>query len=293
MNHRQNRIGIVGSTTIDIIQLADRQYRKIGGVISYAGLTYRRHGISVLAVSNLARQDSWIETKLKASGIEFLSGESKHTTRFVNCHRGARCHQLMTQKARSIRAKQIRPIVDDVDCLHMGPLHPLDIEPQAYSMLKNSNRKIFLDVQGLTRRIVHRQVYPGVSIHLAAGLQSADIVKANGLEHRAVLDFYHLKLTEIMDRFNIEEFVVTLGKNGGFVQTGNGDTINYDAASAGAGGDPTGAGDVFFAAYIANRFFERMKIRDACQSAARLAARQVAGNYITCRQLNPEQLTID
>jgi hypothetical protein len=288
MNQLQNCIGIVGSITMDDIELTDRHYRKVGGVITYAGLTYRRHGLSVLGVSNLARQDSKIKSKLAAHGIKIICGKSKQTTHFVNRQNGPRRDQMMTQTARKIEFKQIQQIIGVVDGLHLGPLHPLDIDPVAYSMLKNTNQKIFLDVQGLTRRIADRQVHRGISIHLAAGLQVANIIKANEREHRTMLDFYQLNLSEFMRRFKIEEYVVTLGINGGFVQTCFGDRIDYNAAASGAVEDPTGAGDVFFAAYIVNRFFNQMQIRNACQSAARVAARQVAGNYIPFSQLNPD-----
>lgn len=94
-----------------------------------------------------------------------------------------------------------------------------------------------------------------------------------------------LDLTDLMKRFKIKESVVTLGKNGGFVQTQNGAMINYGADPVKYQVDPTGAGDVFFAAYIAGRFSIKMPIPEACRYAARIAALQVAGNYVTINQL--------
>ena len=88
-----------------------------------------------------------------------------------------------------------------------------------------------------------------------------------------------------MQQFKIEQSVVTLGAKGGFVQTSGGDKIRYDSGRLEAQGDPTGAGDVFFAAYLVNHVFNRMKILDACQSAARIAARQIEGNFIPHHQL--------
>ena len=44
--------------------------------------------------------------------------------------------------------------------------------------------------------------------------------------------------------------------------------------------DPTGAGDVFFAAYLASRIYARQSIEEACERAASLAALQVEGRYI-------------
>ena len=285
MNELQNGIAIVGSTTIDDNILADRHYRKLGGVGSYAGLTYRRQGISVFVVSNIARKDVHIKSKLTGCGLEFFSGDSTRTTHFVNDAQGARLFQQLTQIARPIGVKQIQVVLSRAIALQLGPLHPLDIDPSAYAMLKQTKQRIFLDVQGLVRKIVSQHVYPGVSIHLAAALRAAQIIKANEREHQTILDHYQLNLSEIMHRFKIDESVVTLGKDGGFVQTRSGTKFGYEAVPAKIQEDPPGAGDVFFASYIVSRFFNRMEIPDACHLAARNAARQVEGNYIVNNQL--------
>ena len=57
MNRLRKGIGVVGSTTIDKIIIGDHSYLKLGGVTTYAGITYRRHGIPVFVVSNMADQD--------------------------------------------------------------------------------------------------------------------------------------------------------------------------------------------------------------------------------------------
>ena len=49
--------------------------------------------------------------------------------------------------------------------------------------------------------------------------------------------------------------------------------------------DPTGAGDVFFAAYITSRFSNKLPVQEACRYAARIAAQQVEGDYIKINQL--------
>ena len=57
MKRLEKGIGVVGSTTIDKIVAEDQSYLKLGGVTTYAGITYRRHGIPARIVSNLADQD--------------------------------------------------------------------------------------------------------------------------------------------------------------------------------------------------------------------------------------------
>ena len=88
-----------------------------------------------------------------------------------------------------------------------------------------------------------------------------------------------------MRRFKIDEFVVTLGADGGFVQKQSGKTFQYKAETVKSPVDPTGAGDVFFAAYILGRFFNNTEIDDACRYAAHIAALQVKGKYITIDRL--------
>jgi sugar/nucleoside kinase (ribokinase family) len=281
-------IGVVGSTTIDKIVMENQRYLKMGGVTTYAGITYRRHGIPVLVVSNLAAQELKIINKLNSEKIEVLSKAADRTTQFINYIQQNRRYQKLLQQACAVEVGQIKEIFNRVDGLHLGPLHPLDIEPAALSMLGKSNLSIFLDVQGFTRMVKNRKVYPAVSDHLTAGLLAAEIIKANEIEYQSILNHYQMNLAELMIRFKIEESVVTLGKKGGFVQTRGGETIKYAADTVNSPVDPTGAGDVFFAAYIVNRFSNQMQIPEACRCAARIAAQQVAGKYITVDQLGLE-----
>jgi sugar/nucleoside kinase (ribokinase family) len=279
-------IGIVGSTTIDKIIAEDHSFLKLGGVTTYAGITYRRHGIPVFIISNMAEQDLEVMAKLRAEDILVFSAKSDRSTYFVNYNRGdIRCQELL-QQAGSIKIGQIQSIADRVDGLHLGPLHPFDIEKEVLKSLLNSNLKIFLDVQGYTRKVKNKKVYRSVSVQMTAGLTLARIVKANEAEINAILTFYQMTLAELVRRFEIEEFVVTLGDRGGFVQKQNGETFHYDAAMIKSPVDSTGAGDVFLAAYIVSRFVNQKDIPAACLYAAEIAARQIEGQYITTDQLS-------
>jgi len=280
MNLLKKGIGVVGSTTIDQIIAEDHNFLKLGGVTTYAGITYRRHGIPVFIISNVAEQDLEVMGKLHAEDILVFNANSDFSTYFVNYNRNDMRYQELLQQAGSIKIGQIQAIFNRVDGLHLGPLHPLDIEAGVLRSLHDSNLKIFLDVQGYTRKVKNKKVYRSVSVQMAAGLALAHIAKANDAEYHAILAFYQMTLAELMHCFKIEEFVVTLGDKGGFVQKQNGETFHYDAALIKTPVDPTGAGDVFLAAYIVSRFVDNRDIPEACIYAAEIAARQVAGKYI-------------
>ena len=278
-------IAVIGSTTIDKIVENGRSICKLGGVTTYAGLTYRRHGIHTLAVSNLADQDLHLLDKLKAENIAVSRGNSTCTTHFVNYIKGDARSQKLLLQADTIQAAQIHAILDQVDSLHLGPLHPLDIEWDAVNLSNCPELLIFMDVQGLTRKIENNRISTSVSAHMDHALKIAHIVKANGAEYRAVLDFYRMTPSELMRRFHLQEIVVTLGAKGGFVRKPDGTAIHYPASGVGSGLDPTGAGDVFFAAYLVSRWADGKDIHAACRHAAGIASSQVAGRYITAGTL--------
>jgi sugar/nucleoside kinase (ribokinase family) len=59
----------------------------------------------------------------------------------------------------------------------------------------------------------------------------------------------------------------------------------YDAKKIHGPADPTGAGDIFLAAYVVGRILHNKNIAEACVSAAKLSARQLEGKHITGNEL--------
>jgi sugar/nucleoside kinase (ribokinase family) len=181
-------IAVVGSTTIDKIVSQHQRIIKIGGATAYAGITYSRHGIGTQVVSNIAPGDRKIIRRLEQENVVVLNGPTDRTTQFINDIRQHSRRQKILYRARSIQLQQLSAVAKRAGALHLGPLHPDDIEPAALTALNAYNLKIFLDVQGYTRKVAPPQVSAAVSIHLTSALKAAHIIKANGAELNLIVD---------------------------------------------------------------------------------------------------------
>jgi len=274
-------IAVIGSTTIDKIVRRNFSRFKIGSVTTYSGMAYSRHGIKTWVVTNIANRDREIINRLQKESIVVCKGPTEFTTCFKNMiddedNRSQNIFHL----AASINRDQVVEILKYVDFLHLGPLYPADIDVRAIESIDRLKHFVILDVQGFVRTVKNKIVYPAVSEHLPAAMRACQIVKANRQEYETLIDFFRTDLLELMRQFSIEEFVVTSGHKGGFVQTITGEEIPFSAAGVTSNEDPTGAGDIFLAAYVIGRFLDQRSIADACKYAATLAALQIEGNYI-------------
>ena len=274
-------IAVIGSTTIDKIVHRNFSRFKMGGVTTYSGITYRRHGINTWVVTNVASRDREMIKRLQQESIVVCNGATESTTFFKNMidHEGQRSQNIL-QQAASINREQVIENLKDVDFVHLGPLYPTDIDAHAIELIDRLKLFVILDVQGLVRTVKNKIVYPAASKYLPAAMRIAHIVKANRQEYESIIAFFQKDLLGLMRQFNINEFVVTAGHKGGFVRTIRAGKISYPAANATSNRDPTGAGDIFLAAYVIGRFLKQRSIEDASKYAAKLAARQIEGTYI-------------
>jgi sugar/nucleoside kinase (ribokinase family) len=252
----------------------------MGGVTLYSAITYSRHGVNTRVITNIAAQHAQLINRLEKHKIIVHNGQTRQTTFFINDLRTDRRMQKNLQRAAAIRPRQVLAHVNDVNCVHLGPLHPKDIDIRAINSLKTLSLAVVLDVQGLVRRIEDGNVYPAVSKHLSDALHVSQIVKANEHEYAGILDYFQTDLPTVMRRFQIREFIITAGARGGIVQETGATAVSYTAPAVKIKGDATGAGDIFLAAYVVKRLLEQHSIADACRHAADLAARQIEGNYI-------------
>jgi sugar/nucleoside kinase (ribokinase family) len=273
-------VAVIGSATLDRIVLEDRTAEKIGGVAVYAGITFRKHGLETAVLSNIARADLRHFRTLEESGVRLVPGPTAATTRFVNRETGGGRVQEMPGRADPILCREWLESAHTVRHVHLGPLHPGDIHPEMLSFLKSGLYFVSVDVQGLVRRVRGSAVEAEVAESLGEVLSFADVVKATGEELRLILERFGTDVQTLQARFGFGELLVTCGAGGGRLITASGGTLEYAPVPAAFVDDPTGAGDVFFAAYLAGRHHEGWTEHESLAHAAQIASLHVEGKYI-------------
>ena len=274
------QIAIVGSTTIDHIILENRRMMRMGGVTLYAGLAYHRLGLDPVIVSNLALPQPNLPDPFAPRHIRLIGDRSPTATVFVNDYRRDFQRQRLITAATPIGHQVMQQLDPAISWIHLGPLHPEDIVLDAVRQFVTPAHRIVLDIQGLVRRISDTHIDHAVSPNLSPALYLARVVKANQVEIDTVLRRWKTTPEGLLKTFDIDELIITHGARGGIIYHGTDPPWGYRAAPAPAAADPTGAGDVFLAAYVVARQFNRQSISSAAHEAARCAALHVAGEFI-------------
>ncbi len=274
------KIAIIGSATIDTVVKGEESVRQLGGVVAYAGLTFRRHGIETFVVTNVAERDQSILDVLKEEGIRVFAGDTPRTTHFINHIDGFHRRQEMPVHAEPITSKQVKDMLDLVGHLHIGALHPGDIEKEALRVINKKKLIVSMDVQGFVRYKEDNRIISRASDNLAQALSCAQYVKADNTELETILNACNMDLPELMQTFRIDEMVITKGDRGGFVRSLTGEKASYFAKPVDSIRNTVGAGDVFFASYLIHRLYRGEDMAVSCEKASQLAAQQIEGRYI-------------
>lgn len=242
------RVLIAGSITRDTNFVDDDAHSSWGGTVLYAARTYHALGIDCRVVTSAAEP---IDEHFPA-GVEVIRLSSPVTTTFENYYRA--------DQSRTQRAPHLAPplpfdadLLDGIDFVHLGALHPDDLAPDWYQYTK---WPCALDVQGLCRAIVGGEVVPHADPATIELLQRMRWLKAS------VREWTLLSAGTVASA----ELALTRGIEGGELLIGD-ERWPWRADPPVTNCDPTGAGDTFFAAYLAHRHGAGSGTSDAAASA--------------------------
>lgn len=249
---------VAGSVTRDRLLLDGEPLApRIGGAVWYAGGALRALGFHVRAVYRRAPRDADLDEALAEAGLSPRPEPARRTTVFeLDCRGagGALAELRAPALAEPVPAEAVVAAAAGAALLHLGPLHPLDLDPALWRRLPEGPLR-GLDLQGLARAVGQDgRVRPAPDARLAEALAAADIAKANAGEA--------LLLTGAADPAGAAlalaratrggEAVVSLGAEGALAARG-GEHWHVAATPVEGLRETTGAGDILLAAYLARR----------------------------------------
>jgi sugar/nucleoside kinase (ribokinase family) len=234
---------VVGTVTLDFERRDDRLDEGPGGVVHHAGLTLLRLGAAVRVVTRVHPDHVGLLDPLRAEGAEVLALKSRSTTTYRNDYTGpVDQHELLAQSD-TIAAEDLPADWRHADVVHLGPLHPADLEPEVVECVQGL---IGLDLQGLLRRPGAGQVRLRSNPNLGRYLTNVQVVHANQSEIEVARGGDSLEA--FAARHEIPEMLVTEGEQGALLLTD--DRCVAVSANPRHGPYRVGSGDAFLSTYL-------------------------------------------
>jgi 1D-myo-inositol 3-kinase len=240
----RNVIYVIGNPTIDTLVHDSTTREALGGTAIYTSLAIRRLGQRVAVVSKgcaAARQ------VLEDAGVDVsLFTETERCVRFRNVYYKERRHQF-AQEGDAISFDELPEHVLRSDALLLGPVlnevHPIVASLPRMGM-------IMADMQGFLRALLPTgQISLRVPKELQAAVAHFDIAKCNCNEAYALTGKSHPEeAARAIYAMGCKIAIVTVGKSGSYLCDSSG-PIHINAFNTRTL-DPTGAGDIYSAAFL-------------------------------------------
>lgn len=269
-------IVVVGHIAIDVNVFPWGVIENIlGGAPTYGGLALRALGKEVGALSKVGRDlPEKFPPLYRAFGIdtEGIAVVGEHTTLFENIYdKKGRREQKCRYRAPPLSPEDVPESYREVRGFYVSPVAG-EVTPELLRSLKRSDSTVMLDPQGL-----FREVGKGgkVRIRMPGNLQEfvkhADVVKV-GREEVEGVKKSPKEMLELLKRMGVKIAIVTLGEKG-CMASYEGKTVSVEGLKVQAQ-DPTGAGDVFGAVFLA-KYLETREVERSLRFANAAAGLKV------------------
>lgn len=223
----------IGHVTYDIYP----GERLIGGSAVYSSLTACKLGLSTGIITSRGLDFS-CDGLLK--GINITGSVSPHTTTFCNSYYQGKRKQIITDVANGIKKEQIPKGWNKAKIVHICPVAD-EVDQEIFNIFKDS--LVCLTPQGLMRRWDDKgQVYPKKWIPIFKVSSQVDVLI---FSEEDIVNFPEV-LQEYKSLINI--VILTRGAEGSILYW-RGKEFSFSAFKT-EEKDPTGAGDVFAAAFL-------------------------------------------
>jgi pfkB family carbohydrate kinase len=261
------RVLVVGSITRDTNIFAGAAHHAFGGTALFAARTYAGFGVDVRLVTSLTAGDAAL-IAAELPGVELIAQPASATTAFENSYGAG---DVRTQRVPAIAEpiELAQEYLTGIDWLHLGPLHPQDLHSDWLQL--RSPVPMALDLQGYARQVQGDRIVAQLDGRITDFLPRIEWLKASRVEWRTLQA--HLRIGPLeRPAHGAVETLVTDGADGGVVLRSGQRDVRWSAAPPVSDCDPTGAGDVFLAAYLYQRAGNRASAHRSAAEAARFTS---------------------
>ena len=260
-------IAVVGHFAIDQV---DRDGNllppSLGGTVTFSSLAAARLGAKVGIVSKVGpdfRDDHLLF--FARSGID-ISGVKKvrtPTTKYKLHYIGEERELTLISRCDPIRPDDVKQLGKKSKAIHLGPIAG-EISLETIRAVTKWEHLVLLDLQGVIRKFSKKgEVSIQRSQQLSEIVRSVTIVKSALREGEAVTNVSGCeKVAESFLGMGCKIAIVTLGAEGSYISTYDGETFSVPAIKPRKVLDSTGAGDAYAGSFLA----EYLKTRDVWRS---------------------------
>ena len=237
-------IYLVGNPTRDVITIGRQSVAALGGTVLYAAVMLTRMGFEVAVVGKGDREHQQF-LEQRGVNIEYFN-PSCRAVEFENIYRP----EGRVQRAiggETIHLEEVPPAAFAARAILVGPVLQ-EISPDIISVARKG--LLMLDAQGFLRQLTgDGAVVAAVPQNIRTAVAGCDLLKLDGNEARNLTARSNLEETLIdIHSLGIDLVTVTMGRKGVLLVAG--DRLIRVAAPRIDARDPTGAGDVFSAAFL-------------------------------------------
>lgn len=256
-------LAAIGNLSLDV--LADAPPRP-GGTVLYSATALARLGADArIGAACAARDRDTLVQPLEKLGLSVSWRASRATASYAFRYDGDR--RLMRQDAVGDPWSPADALaaIGDAAWVHVGALVRSDFPVDTLAALAGDRRRLLVDAQGLVRTPALGELRTDAAIGDA--LRHVSILKLNDEEAETLVGTSE---AEALRSLGVPEILLTLGSQGSCVVTAT-RVERIPAQPVTAEVDPTGAGDIYSAAYLVARFGGGDPVE-----AARAATQEVA-----------------
>lgn len=270
MEKLHNDICCIGHATVDRVITPESVHVMPGGTAYYFSSALKTFDVSLSVATSFAQDDSDVFDEYDFKGEGWVIARGRYSHFFENEYSANRDYrkQRVLSQGDPLRLDDISAIT--ASWYHFGPLLAGDISDDLVRWAAKQG-KVSLDVQGCIRRVEGVQVVHERWEHADTILPLVTTLKANYEEARLLTGAKRIKdCIRYLEKFGIEEIIITLGSNGAIVHT-KGQSHFIPAFFVRSPLDTTGCGDTFMAGYL----YSKLKGANCCE-AGRFAAAMAA-----------------